>query len=119
LEDLATRIIVRDEGPLEAVAPRAFLAATGPAWRKRAADGRTTHVWAIADGSAPTSPDAGAKDLPSPRVGELFGSLVVLLASDTNALAAGILPGEVRGWWAQDKFSIGIVRGAIVTVRSD
>jgi len=116
LDDLATRIIVREEGLLETVAPMLFFASTGPAWRKRAADGRLSRTWATEDGSTKANQTPAAELLPLQTVVQLLGSPAVILAGDRNALVATAVDGKVRGWWAQDQLSIGLARSAIATV---
>ena len=114
LEDLATRIIVREEGAIEALVPKTFLVATGPAWRKRGADGRASEVWAYGAGSTIHSPPT-AGDVDFDRVSAAFGGPVVLLSGRSNALAASLGQRDARGWWAQDALSIGMTRCAIAT----
>lgn len=109
LVDLATRIIVREEGPLIAVAPGSFYAITGPAWRKRLADGRDTSAWRYGEvGNA--SPIATELDVD--EVLKQFGGPAVLLAGTSTALWAASGP-DTRGWWVQDHLTVGLVSAAI------
>jgi len=109
LGELATRIIVREEGSLVALAPASFYAITGPAWRKRQVDGRDTGAWHYGE---PGNTPLLAKEIAVERVVQQCGGPAVLLAGTSTALWA-TSGADTRGWWVQDPLTVGLVRAAI------
>ena len=112
LQELVLRTAARQPGPATFLARRPVLSGSLPVWRKRAADGSPTSLWALGD-----APDR----LPVPLAGSVdpelaakyFGSDVVILAMDDAALLGRVSDGEMSGYWSSDPLLIGAAVAAL------
>ena len=113
LLDIATRMIVREEGALLVLAPGRFYGATAPAWRKRQSDRRPSQCWSY--GETATVPGLVISSLAKDEVTGRFGTDAVLIAASSSAIWASWDNGSV-GWWTQQPLAIGLVHTSIANV---
>jgi hypothetical protein len=114
LMDLAVRMIVRTEGNLSCIAPASRLDALAPAFRARAAAGRSATVW---------SPDPPPEAFPIPvarldpsRLPQELGPGAVLLVAD-GALTA-TFDEEPEGVWSESPIVVSLVATTITHAAS-
>ena len=113
LLDIATRMIVREEGALLVLAPGRFYGATAPAWRKRQSDRNPSRCWSYGDTAM--VPGSVISPLTADEVTGRFGTEAVLIAANSSAIWASWKNG-VTGWWTQQPLAIGLVRTSIANV---
>lgn len=111
VREVATRAVVRAEGPVRCVGPGKELEALAPALRARVASGRKLEAWVAGPaGSLPL--DAGSVD--EGRMAGYFGGPALLLhAVGEGALAALVLGDASSGFWSGDRLLSGMVVGVI------
>lgn len=114
LLETATRMIVRELGALLTVAPARLFTLTGPAWRKRKADGHPAQCWSYGDGE--TTAPIPAQPLRGETVVERVGPGVVLMAADSSAVWATWDRSGTAGWWSQEPLSTRLVRLSIANI---
>jgi hypothetical protein len=112
LNETATRLIVREEGLISAVAPTTFFAATTPAWRKREADGRSSELWRY----GPAIDGILGVDVLPEHLNRFFPPSPLLISATAGAIWCVSDDGGTRGWFSQDQLCIGLTRAAIATI---
>lgn len=98
LVDITMRTAAREAGPVTCMGPADLLAAMGPGWRRREADGRTTSLWPWE--SEPPLPIEPAGFVPDHVRSVLGRPLFIFIAGET-VIAAEVLD-EARGYWTAD-----------------
>jgi predicted DNA-binding transcriptional regulator len=115
LQELVLRTAARDPGPATFLARGSILSGSLPVWRKRAADGAPTALWAL--GEEPERlplPIAGTVD-PDTAV-TYFGADAAVLATDGAAVLGRVVDGEMVGYWSSDPLLIGAAKAALNTL---
>jgi sugar-specific transcriptional regulator TrmB len=107
--EISIRAIVRAVGPARCVAPPAELQFLAPAFRARAAAGRTTEIWSLGSPPAVDTPLAGSAD--PARAAALFGGPVLLLVAD-GALSVTAAD-EIDGYWTSHPLLVGLTEAGI------
>lgn len=115
LEQVAMQIAVRPSGPVTALAPVNVLAMLAPIWRKRAADGSPTNIWAIGDADLALPHPITIGRIPVAAVEARFGAPIALLTTPESALVAMISAATVEGYWSSDP----VIRGLAVAAIAD
>ena len=111
----ALRTAAREPGDVTCLGPGDLLRDLNPAWRRRAADGRRSIVWLVAEAAIELStPLAGLVD--ETRVSRYFGAVVFLLLAADVALVVSVEDEDTVGYWTSDPTICGTVRAAMATL---
>ncbi len=111
-QEIALRLTARAPGPVRCLAPEAVLETLLPIWRKRAADGTATELWAL--GPAPEDypiPLRGA--VPADALQGALGPDTIFVLTPEAALLATGTGAAVQGYWASDPLLVAALDAAL------
>lgn len=114
--EVAARTTARESGVVSCLGPPRVLAALTPSFRKRAADGASSKVWALGDGQQ--TPIALEGTIPIARAQELFGAPITILLAGSSGMLARLLDRDATGYWTSEPDVLGATRGAFVALTS-
>lgn len=114
-QELALRTAARAPGDVTFLGPDSLLKLLVPIWRKRAADGATTTLWAVGEEPAhfPLSLQGTA---PAQVVLEHFGSAAALLVTGDQAMVARIAGDSLDGVWSSHPALVGMAQAAVAAI---
>lgn len=110
--DVMMRTVAGEDGLVTCIVPADLIAATLPAWRKRAAVAAPTDLWTVGPG------DAGGALEPRgsvsiERITERFGGPAVLVHTPTASVVGTIAGDASAGYWTSDPTLVSTVGSAI------
>jgi len=112
LQELVLRTAAREPGPVTFLADGSILAGSLPVWRKRAADGATSTLWAL--GAAPERLPVPIAGTVEPEVADsYFGSAPAILVTDGVAVLGRVADDEMAGYWTSDPLLVGAAAAAL------
>ncbi len=115
LQELALRTAARAAGRVSFLAPGRQLAQLLPVWRKRAADGAETELWAVGEAAA-RFPLHVAGTVDPDRVREHFGAAATILVTAGAAILATEREGVLSGYWSSDPVLVGAASASLAAL---
>lgn len=115
LQELVLRTAARAPGPVFFLAPARRISQLLPIWRKRAADGAETGLWAVGDPPERFPlPITGSVDPGAVR--KHFGAEAAILRSAGAAILAIERSDGLTGFWSSDPILVGAASAAIAAL---